>query len=352
VLDRSIWWDRRSSTLDPFVNTLRKHISPDFSIDFAQEGLRKNEGLTFLHRKSGETDIWFVTNIQDKPSEIPVTFRVKNQNIKKWNPYNGEISNVLCFKPDENGINIPVKLAPYESTFYVFSPGEPKEYVSATNFNDIISVSSNNLTGSTFHNGNLYATIKKDGKETTTNISVDNIPAPFNLSGEWKLTLESEYFQQKTKTLTTLSSWTKDEETRHFSGTGKYEIDFDLPAEYVDSELDLLLDLGKVGQIAEVIINGKNAGVVWMRGQNLEISKLVKTGENKMEVLVINTLINRVSAMKEPTPVPPELVPVYGSAATQTPGSLPREFGFQPLPASGLMGPVVIIPVKKVVVSF
>ena len=352
VLDRSIWWDRRSSTLDPFVNTLRKHISPDFSIDFAQEGIRKNEGLTFLHRKLGDNDIYFVTNIQDKQSEIAVTFRVKNQKIQKWNPYNGEISEVINFKPEENGINIPVKLAPYESTFYVFNPGEPENYVSTTNFENIISISDNTLMGSTFNNGSFYATIKKDGKETTKTIAIGNIPAPFNVSGEWKLTLENEHFPQIIKTLTTLSSWTKDEETRHFSGTCKYEINFELPAEYVSSELELLLDPGKVSQIAEVIINGKNAGVVWMRGQNLEISKLVKAGVNKMEILVTNTLINRISSMTEPNPVPAELVPVYGSAPTPTPGSLPREFGFQPLPSSGLMGPVTIIPVKKVLVEF
>ena len=164
--------------------------------------------------------------------------------------------------------------------------------------------------------------------------------------------LEGKQFPKITKTTTVLSSWTDDETTRHFSGTGKYEINFELPAGYVNPELELLLDVGKVGQIAEVFINGKNAGVIWMRGQNLEISKLIKIGENKMEVLVTNTLINRVSAMTEPNPVPAELVPVYGSAPAQSPGSLPREFGFQPLPVSGLMGPVTIIPVKKVLVEF
>lgn len=162
------------------------------------------------------------------------------------------------------------------------------------------------------------------------------------------MTLGGAQFSKITKKVTSLQSWTEQEETRHFSGTGKYEINFNLPVEYVDSELELLLDLGKTGQIAEVIINGKNAGIVWMRGQKQEISALVKPGENKLEVLVTNTLINRVSAMKEPTPIPDELVPVYGSAPTPTPGSLPREFGFQPLPASGLMGPVKIIPLKLV----
>jgi hypothetical protein len=91
--------------------------------------------------------------------------------------------------------------------------------------------------------------------------------------------------------------------------------------------------------------------VIRLFGKKPEITKLVKAVENKMEILLTNALINRVSAMTEPNPIPAELVPVYGSAPTLTSGILPREFGFQPLPASGLMGPVVIIPLKKVTVS-
>jgi hypothetical protein len=177
---------------------------------------------------------------------------------------------------------------------------------------------------------------------------VQGIPAPYHISGNWKMELEGKQFPKITRTTQVLSSWTEVATTRHFSGTGKYETGFELPAAYVNTGLELLLDVGKVGQIAEVFVNGKNAGVIWMRGQNLEISKLVETGENKLVVLVTNTLINRVSAMTEPNPVPENLVERFGSAPTPTPGSLPREFGFQPLPASGILGPVKIIPVKKV----
>ena len=95
-------------------------------------------------------------------------------------------------------------------------------------------------------------------------------------------------------------------------------------------------------------VNGQNAGTICMRGQKLNITGFLKTGQNHMEVLVTNTLINRISAMKEPTPVPAELVPRFGASPTLTPGQLPREFGFKPLPASGLMGPVRIIAGKEV----
>ena len=352
VLDRTIWWDKRSSIFDPFLNTIRKYIAPDFSIDFAQEGMRKNEGLTFMHRKMGKTDIYFVTNIQDKTSTVPVTFRTGNKKIRRWNPYNGKISDVLNFMPQDNGITLPLKLAPYESTFFIFSPGEPPVYVSETSLNDIVSISNNRLTGSTFSNGTFYAEINNKGVNTIKNVQVENIPAPLNIGGEWKLTLEGKDFPRQTKNITSLSSWTKNEKTKHFSGTGQYEINFEVPSSWMNKNLNLILDLGRVCNVAEIIINDKNAGTVWMRGQKTGITKLIKQGENKLVVCVTNTLINRVSGMKEISPVPENLVPRFGTARSQNPGVLPREFGFEPLPASGLLGPVRIIPSKNVTVSF
>ena len=348
VLDRSIWWDRRSSAMYPFVNTIRKHIAPDFGIDFAAEGMRENEGLTFLHRKAGTTDIYFVTNIQEKTSTVPVTFRTQNRSIEKWNPYNGAISEVVHFLPTDNGICIPLQLAPYESVFLVFSPGEPAEFIMQTNLTEITSAGKTGFTAKATANGDYFFTVRKGEKEDTKTVSMHGVPAPYHISGNWKMELEGKQFPKITRTTQVLSSWTDDTATRHFSGTGKYEIGFELPAAYVNNDMELLLDVGKVGQIAEVFVNGKNAGVIWMRGQNLEISQLVQTGENKLVLLVTNTLINRISAMTEPNPVPENLVERFGSAPTPTPGSLPREFGFQPLPASGLLGPVKIVPVKKV----
>ena len=88
-----------------------------------------------------------------------------------------------------------------------------------------------------------------------------------------------------------------------------------------------------------------------MTGQTLDITGLVHEGENSMELHVTNTNINRVSAFKEPLPVPPELQQKYGKRKTGESTRLPREFGFEPLPASGLLGPVKIVPGKKVKIS-
>lgn len=348
VIDRSIWWDKRSSALDPFLETIRSIVAPDFGIDFAFEGLRKNEGLTFIHHKNGNSDLYFISNVQDKASAIPVTFRVKNKVIRKWNPFTGVISPVLNFDETADGIKVPLKLEPYESVFLEFAPGEPETYVSQTDFSEITEAGKDEIKAVATQNGMYHSRIHSGKAENEISTVVDDIPANYAISGTWKMELQSKYFPTFTQSLDFLKSWVDDPQTRNFSGTGKYEISFNLPKEYVANDLKLLLDLGKVGNVAEVTLNDQPLGTVWMRGQKPEITGAAKAGENKLVVLVTNTLINRVSAMKEPPPIPENLVPRFGSKDIST--GVPREFGFEPLPASGLMGPVQIIPEKIVTV--
>ena len=52
----------------------------------------------------------------------------------------------------------------------------------------------------------------------------------------------------------------------------------------------LALDLGHVRGTAEVWINGQNAGVRFLSPYRFEITGLVRTGKNEVEVLVLNTL--------------------------------------------------------------
>ena len=335
-----------ADVFNPFVNTLKDHLPPDFDFDFTYENLRKNDGLTFVHRKLKDTDIYFVTNIRDKVSHLPVTFRVKGKLPWKWNPYNGEISRVFHFCEKENGTEIPIRLAPYESTFFVFEKDHDRCHVKQTNLYEITKINKDKIEVLAAKNGNYQITLNRNNNEIIRSVRITDIPAPFIISGDWKLTLENKDKKIDT-TFTHLFSWTKDVRCRHFSGTGRYEINFELPKNYIAKDKLLQLDLGKVGNVAEVKLNGINVGTTWMRGQTLDITAAARAGNNKLTVLVTNTLINRVAGFKEPPPVPDELVPHYGSGTTAYSSGFRGPIGFKPLPASGLMGPVKISVLKK-----
>ena len=56
------------------------------------------------------------------------------------------------------------------------------------------------------------------------------LPEPMPIAGQWKMKLEGYGFETFETGTRTLASWTDSERTRHFSGTGRYEIEFQLPA--------------------------------------------------------------------------------------------------------------------------
>jgi len=351
VIHRQIWWDQRSHILDPFIKTIKTHIAPDFGIDFANEGIRKNEGLTFVHRRWKDVDIYFVANIQDKRSTMPVTFRVHNKRIWKWNPYNGNVAPVFHYHDTSDGIRVPLNLSAYESLFLVFESGY-SPHVVKSNLYDVLEVNQKRILALAGENGTHPITVEIDNQQTAHSVTVTDIPAPFSISGHWRMILEGNGFAKSCFTLTHLSSWVENPRTKYFSGTGRYAIDFELPDEYLGPDKLLRLDLGKVGHVAEIELNGVNVGTVWMRDQTLDISSAVRAGSNHLDVFVTNTLINRVSHFQAPRPIPEHLVPLYGQSPASFSPRIPPEIGFEPLPASGLLGPVQIRVLKKVNVSF
>ena len=92
----------------------------------------------------------------------------------------------------------------------------------------------------------------------------------------------------------------------------------------------LWLDLGKVGDLAEVRVNGQLAGTSWFAPYRLDIGRFVKSGSNQLEVKVANLWVNRLIGDKQPgaKPITFTVAPTYKRNA--------------PLRPSGLIGPVTL----------
>ena len=124
--------------------------------------------------------------------------------------------------------------------------------------------------------------------------------------------------------------------------------------------------MGVVHNLAEVIINGRNLGVLWKQPFRMEITTALKDGENEIEVRVTNLWVNRLigdaqkmaaagvtynqrgAIAKWPEWVskdaPPPDAPVTLATWRQWAGD-------EPLQPSGLLGPVTlqtteVIPAK------
>ncbi len=346
VIDRSNPLDRHASVFDPFLNVLREHVTPDMGIDFLKHDIRENRGITHIHRRTDERDIYFVANVQDRAMDMPLAFRVTGKRPTECNPVSGEIHRLWEYREEGEVTRLPISLPPYGSTFIVFEDQQNTQgHVTESTLDRVIRVNDHAVQGIVSQNG-IHGVTLDDGSSGRT--SVEDIPPYFRIEGDWQLLLKGKDFPETSISLSGLGSWTEDERTKHFSGTGRYEVKFDLPVSYLFKDLLLDLDLGSVGDIAEVELNGIDVGVRWMRGQTLDITEAARPGTNSLVVKVTNTLINRVSGLEEIPPVPDHLKERLGGDAGTRRKRAQELFGYQPLPPSGLMGPVTIQVGRKI----
>ncbi len=87
-----------------------------------------------------------------------------------------------------------------------------------------------------------------------------------------------------------LGDWAKAGVLETYSGGAWYRRTISLTTEQTRGKVTL--DLGSVAASAEVLVNGKPAGVKVAPPWRLDVSSLVEPGENRIEILVCNTLAN------------------------------------------------------------
>ena len=82
---------------------------------------------------------------------------------------------------------------------------------------------------------------------------------------------------------------------KNFMGVATYTANVNIPA----GSLPRYLNLGKVGYIAEVTINGKPAGLHWYGDAVLDVTGLLKAGDNTIEVKVTTLMSNYMQTLTE-----------------------------------------------------
>jgi hypothetical protein len=138
-----------------------------------------------------------------------------------------------------------------------------------------------------------------------------------------------------------LEDWTKrpEDAVKHFSGTATYQKTFQVSClKFPVSKV--FLDLGAVVETAKVTLNGKDLGVVWCAPRRVDITEAIKTGENELEIEVVNKWPNRlIGDAKLPADQRRTRTNItkYNSPKTGEPALQP----------SGLLGPVRLLISEK-----
>ncbi len=95
------------------------------------------------------------------------------------------------------------------------------------------------------------------------------------------------------KSLQPWTNFTSDTATQSFSGTGVYSTSFVIK----NKASDYLLQLDKLHESARIIVNGKDAGLIWSLPYELKIGKFLKEGNNTISIEVANLMANRMRSM-------------------------------------------------------
>ncbi len=150
------------------------------------------------------------------------------------------------------------------------------------------------------------------------------------LDGPWTVTFDGLTAPEGPRTFTELTSYTESDDPalKYFSGIATYRNTFTIcKKEKADG---LLIDLGNVGQMADVFVNGEHVRFLWKAPYKVEWTGKLNPGKNTIEVKVVNTWPNRLIGDAQP------------GAKKVTYTTIPFYHADTPLTPSGLMGPVVL----------
>jgi (4-O-methyl)-D-glucuronate---lignin esterase len=332
----------------------QKQICPDFQ-------LRREEDLNdidYIHRRHGENDIYFVINKTAQWKNIDCAFRVNGKIPEFWHPGTGEISKQHHYQLDDAQTWVPIQLPPNGSIFVIFKDKTPDLRIESIvcKPNPDAPAQNEYLTLIENENSEWIANIAlagrykfTDNQQRVQKIEVEALPSPLTLSGSWDVRFPHGWGIPTIVTFPELISWTDSEleSIQYFSGIGNYRKSFDIPSDWVNGEYQLMLDLGKVKEIARVYLNGHCLGNVWKEPFCLDITKFVEAGENHLVVDVANVWNNRLVGDGK---LPPEERRT-NSNISKGPKAWGKPWKEVPLIDAGLIGPVKIELLKKVILT-
>jgi hypothetical protein len=236
--------------------------------------------------------------------------------------------------------------------------------------------------------------LERTGGNSTV-VEVPQVPAAIEIAGPWEVRFEPNRGAPARATFDKLISWSERPElgVKYFSGHATYRTSFEAPGsaganegrfeklrngsadslvranstsgtEPADKavrapvlESRLFLDLGHVAVIAEVNLNGLSLGTLWKPPYRVDVTAALRPGTNVLEVRVVNLWVNRMIGDEQ---LPEDSERNANGTLKQWPAWVQEDrpspsgrFTFTtwrlwkkdaPLQASGLLGPVRLIP--------
>jgi hypothetical protein len=263
-------------------------IAPDLTV----RSRLADTQIRFAHRQLADGDIYFLNNAKDRAETADVRFRVTGKAPEIWRSDSGTAEPV-SYRIENGETVVPLGFAAEESYFVVF---------------------------------------RKAANEPSRTVAEPRLATVATLDGPWNVRFQDNRGAPASATLPALRPLNEHQDPgiRYFSGIATYSRSFELPASHV-AGTRTFLDLGRIGDVAEVRVNGRLMGTAWHAPYRLDIGSALQRGENRIEIRVANLWVNRLIGDRQPgaKPAAYTVSPMYRADA--------------PLRPSGLIGPVRLL---------
>jgi hypothetical protein len=269
-------------------------IGPDFEYTKPQN----TTNMMFVHRKSGDVEIYWVNSRSNNVEKTEASFRVEGKAPEIWHPETGLIEEV-SYNITNGRTTVPLRMEPNDAVFVVF---------------------------------------RKKAANPSLSI-VQPVEAELaTVAGPWNVSFQPDHGATTQIVLDELTSWSvnADPGVQYFSGTASYIKTIQAPADWFKDESKIWIDLGMVKNLAEVFVNGKSLGIVWKKPFRVNATEHFKQGDNTLEVKVTNAWVNRLIGDQQPD-ITKKIT--YTTQAWYNANSR--------LLPSGLLGPVKIVRLSK-----
>ena len=243
--------------------------------------------LRFVHRRTDDSDIYWIDNPTDKIVVSDVSLRCFRGVPMRWDPEDGTVRS-LDYRKESGHIVVPVEMLPDEAFFIVCSSGKG---------------------------------VEKRMKCEVRGMRGKSPAQTMELKG-WTLRFPERTFE--VDALRDYASF-RDEYVKYFSGTCIYSTEVTLDR----TPSSAVLDMGRVCDLCELKVNGEDMGILWHSPFRKDIGSVLHKGSNTIEIKVVNTWVNRLIGDAQPNC---PKVTTYTS----------RKFygADSPLQPAGLLGPV------------
>jgi hypothetical protein len=261
--------------------------------------LKDHPEILWIHRATEAENIYFLSNQSEKTVQIDPVFRVRDGQPECWDAVTGSRQKSAMFEQAEGGMLVPLELGPRASIFVVF-----RETAGLQDPIKLIKKDGKEIRpDAILTDQGMELILRENGYYSLSTVrgiqssfEINDIPGPLIVSGSWEVSFTPGWGTPESTPFDELIDWTDadDPGIKYYAGKATYEKQIELPESWFKEDRQIILDLGEVGNIAAVKINGMNMGKFWHLPMEINITDAVRPGSNALEIDVTSTLRNRL----------------------------------------------------------